>query len=110
MQCIAFTVHHLSQDCFGKKEYPVTTSNIVYSTYSNYMQIMWCIDVSTWLAEISLSAVIVVGYNQTNVNVFEADRQAELIVTINEPAQVDPIETSFYLLVNTQDGTATGLQ
>ena len=54
--------------------------------------------------------MIVVGYNQTNVNVFEADRQAELIVTINEPAQVDPIDTSFYLLVNTQDGTATGLQ
>ena len=30
-------------------------------------------------AEISLSAVIVVGYNHTNVNVFEADRQAKLI-------------------------------
>ena len=66
------------------------------------------IDVSTWLAEISLPAVIVVGYNRTNVNVFEADRQAELIVSIKEPAQVDPIETSFYLLVNTQDGIATG--
>ena len=50
--------------------------------------------------------MIVVGYNRTYVNVFEADGQAELIVTINEPAQ---FENSFYLLVNTQDGTATGL-
>ena len=50
-----------------------------------------------------------VGYNRTNVNAFEADRQPELIVSINEPAQVDLFENSFYLLVNTQDGTATGL-
>ena len=49
------------------------------------------------------------GYNRTYVNVFEADRQAKFIVSINEPAPVDPIENSFYLLVNTQDGTATGL-
>ena len=40
------------------------------------------------------------------MNVFEADRQAELIVSINEPAL---FENSFYLLVNTQDRTATGL-
>ena len=53
--------------------------------------------------------MIVVGYNRTNVNVFEADRQPELIVSINEPAQVNLFENSFYLLVNTQDGTATGL-
>ena len=53
--------------------------------------------------------MIVVGYNQTYVNVFEADRQAEFTVSISEPAQVDRIENSFYLLVNTQDGTATGL-
>ena len=53
--------------------------------------------------------MIVVGYNRTNVNAFEADRPTEVIVSINEPAQADPIETSFYLLVNTQDGTATGL-
>ena len=68
-----------------------------------------CIDVSTWLVEISLSAVIVVGYNRTYVNAFEADRRAELIVSIIKPAQVDLFENSFYLLVNTQDGTATGL-
>ena len=53
--------------------------------------------------------MIVVGYNRTNVNVFEADRQPELIVSINQPAQVNLFENSFYLLVNTQDGTATGL-
>ena len=50
-----------------------------------------------------------VGYIRTYVNVFEAETQAEFIVSINEPAQGDPIESSFYLLVNTQDGTATGL-
>ena len=68
-----------------------------------------CIDISTWLVEISLSAVIVVGYSWTSVNVFEADRQVELIVTINEPAQEDQFENSFYLLVNSQDGAAKGL-
>ena len=40
------------------------------------------------------------------MNVFEADRQAEFIVSINGPAL---FENSFYLLVNTQDRTATGL-
>ena len=43
------------------------------------------------------------------MNAFEADRQPGLIVSISEPAQVDLFENSFYLLVNTQDGTATGL-
>ena len=43
------------------------------------------------------------------MNVFEADRQTELIVNIIKPARVDPFENSFYLLVNTQDGTAKGL-
>ena len=52
--------------------------------------------------------MIVVGYNRANVNAFEADRQPGLIVNINEPAQ-NLFENSFYLLVNTQDGTATGL-
>ena len=53
--------------------------------------------------------MIVVGYNRTNVNAFEDDRQAQLIVSINEPTQVNLFENSFYLLVNTQDETATGL-
>ena len=43
------------------------------------------------------------------MNVFEADGQVELIVTINEPAKGDRFENSFYLLVNTQNQTATGL-
>ena len=43
------------------------------------------------------------------MNVFEADGQAELIVSIVVPSQADPIEASFNLLVNTQDGKATGL-
>ena len=43
------------------------------------------------------------------MNVFEADGPVELIVSINALAQEDPTENSFYLLVNTQDGTAKGL-
>ena len=113
-------MYHLSHYCFGKKSIQLAqtssveikfTSNSVYHAYSN-IWVVWgykCIDVSAWLTEIFLSAVIVVGYNRTYVNVFEADGPAELIVTINEPAPEDPIETSFYLLVNTQDETATGL-
>ena len=54
--------------------------------------------------------MIVVGYNRTYVNVFEADGQAELIVSIMEPARTVTIETSFFLLMNTQDETASGLQ
>ena len=50
--------------------------------------------------------MVVVGYSRAYVNVFEADRQAEFIVSINGPAL---FENSFYLLVNTQDRTATGL-
>ena len=50
-----------------------------------------------------------VGYKWTNVNVFEADRQAELIVSINASAQLALFASSFFLLVNTQDETATGL-
>ena len=67
-------------------------------------------DVSTWLAGVSLTAGIVVGYNRTNVNVFETDGQAELIIDIMEPAQTVTVETSFFLLVNSQDETASGLQ
>ena len=50
------------------------------------------------------------GYNRTNVNVFETDGQAELIVSIMVPARTETIETSFFLLVNTQDETASGLR
>ena len=53
--------------------------------------------------------MIVVGYSRTYVNAFEADGQVELIVTTVKPAQLDVFENSFSLLVDTQDGTATGL-
>ena len=57
----------------------------------------------------SLSAVITVGYTVTDVTVLESDRVATLTVAISMPPGADPIETSFSLLVNTLDGTATGL-
>ena len=47
------------------------------------------------------------GYNVTNVTVPESDEVATLTVAISMPP--GPIETSFYLIVNTSDGTATGL-
>ena len=55
------------------------------------------------------SAGIRVGYVQTNVTVFENDRVAMLTVAISVPSGADPIETSFYLLVNTMDGSVAGL-
>ena len=47
------------------------------------------------------------GYVQTNVTVLESDGVATLTVAISMPPEADPIETSFYLLVNTIDGSAT---
>ena len=44
------------------------------------------------------------GYIQTAVNVSESDGMATLTVVVTTP-----IETSFFLLVNTLDGAATGL-
>ena len=55
------------------------------------------------------SAVITVGYVKTDVTVFESAGVAQLTVAISVPPQGDPIETSFLLLVNTNDGTAAGL-
>ena len=49
------------------------------------------------------------GYVETVVTVLESDRVAQLTVAISMPPGADPIETSFFLLVNTSDGTATGL-
>ena len=54
-------------------------------------------------------AVITVGYVQTAVTVFEDAGVAQLTVAISVPPQGDPIDTSFFLLVNTNDGTAAGL-
>ena len=56
---------------------------------------------------IFLSAVIRVGYVETSVTVLESDGVATLTVAISVPPGADPIETSFYLLVNTMDGSAT---
>ena len=58
---------------------------------------------------ISLSAVVTVGYTATDVSVSESDEEAELTVAITMPPGADPIETFFHLIVNTLDGTATGL-
>ena len=52
-------------------------------------------------------AEITVGYVDTSVTVFESAGVAQLTVAISVPPQADPIETSFSLLVNTNDGTAT---
>ena len=58
---------------------------------------------------VSLSAVIAVGYTVTNVTVLESDGVATLTVSITMPCEADLIETSFFLLVNTLDVTATGV-
>ena len=51
--------------------------------------------------------MITVGYVQTAVSVPESAGVAQLTVAISIPPQGDPIETSFFLLVYTNDGTAT---
>ena len=59
---------------------------------------------------ISLSAEITVGYTLSDVTVLETDGVARLTVAITMPSEADLIDTSFFLLVNTLDGTATGVQ
>ena len=54
---------------------------------------------------ISLSAVTVLGFVQTNVTIFESDGVVQLTVAITVPFQAP----TFSLLVHTLDGTATGL-
>ena len=56
---------------------------------------------------IDLFAAITVGYVETAVNVSESDGEAQLTVGISVPLGADPIETLFFLLVNTLDETAT---
>ena len=58
---------------------------------------------------ISLSAEIIVGYTVTDMTVLESEEEATLTVAITMPPRTDLIETSFSLIVNTLDGTATGL-
>ena len=48
-------------------------------------------------------------YVYTTVTVFESDEVATLTVAISMPPEADPIQMSLFLLVNTQDQTATGL-
>ena len=47
------------------------------------------------------------GYVRTNVTVFESGGVATLTVAMSMPPENVPIEISFYLLVNTMDGSAT---
>ena len=53
--------------------------------------------------------MVTVSYIQTVVTVLESDRVAQLTVGISMPPGAGPIETSFFMIVNTSDGTATGL-
>ena len=53
--------------------------------------------------------MITVGYVDTSVTVLESAGVAQLTVAISVPPQGDPIETTLFLLVNTNDGTAAGL-
>ena len=50
------------------------------------------------------------GYTVTAVTVLETDGVARLTVAITMPSEANLIDTSFVLLVNTFDGTATGVQ
>ena len=50
------------------------------------------------------------GYTLSDVTVLETDGVARLTVTITMPSEADLIDTSFFLLVNTLDETATGVQ
>ena len=59
--------------------------------------------------DLSLSAATVVGYVQTDVTAFEHDGVAQLTVVVSVPSQTYEMEQNFSLLVNTLDGTATGV-
>ena len=50
------------------------------------------------------------GYTLSDMTVLETDGIARLTVAITMPSEADLIDTSFFLLVNTLDGTATGVQ
>ena len=53
--------------------------------------------------------MIVVGYNLTDVIIFEGSNMAQLTIATSKPRKNVPVETSFSFIVNTLDGTATGL-
>ena len=50
-----------------------------------------------------------VGYILTAVTLIESDGEFQMTVAITMPIKADPMEKSFFLLVNTVDRTATGL-
>ena len=58
--------------------------------------------------DFSLTAVTAVGYVQTAVTIFECDGVAQLTVVVLALPQIYETEHTFFLLVNTLDGTATG--
>ena len=49
------------------------------------------------------------GYTVTDLTVSESDGVAQLTFVVTIPPEDIPIETFFTLIVNTLDGTATGL-
>ena len=57
-----------------------------------------------------LSAEIVVGYVQPSVNVSESDGVAQLTVNTSMPSGGVLNEMSIFLIVNTSDETAIGLE
>ena len=68
-----------------------------------------CMTITDNRTHISHSAEITVGYALTDVIVFESDGVAQLTVVISMPPGRVPIETLFYLHVNTIDGTAESM-
>lgn len=56
------------------------------------------------------STGITVGYNQTDVTILEGDEVAQLTVATSILNGRLPAETSFFLLLNSSDGSATGFQ
>lgn len=59
---------------------------------------------------VSPSTGITVGYNQTGVTILEGDEVAQLTVATSMLNGRLPAETSFFLLLNSSDGSATGFQ
>ena len=57
-----------------------------------------------------LSVDIMVGYVQPSVNVSESDGVAQLTVNTSMPSGGVPNEMSIFLIVNTSDETAIGLE
>ena len=57
-----------------------------------------------------ISAEILVGYVQPSVNVSESDGVAQLTVNTSMPSGGVPNEMSIFLIVDTSDETAIGLE